>query len=1527
MRQPPRRLMAVLATGLLALAACSDSDKSVCGNGTKEGSEQCDDGNSTLGDGCSNTCTAEVAVAACGNGVKEANEACDDGNTKSGDGCESNCTVTPDRITQCAQLPAVADGATCAVTKTGTNGARLFQGVVLKDSGVFNGGQVLVDAQGLIQCSECDCSSAPEAAEATVISCPQGVISPGLINAHDHITYQTPPRSNPTDERYEHRHDWREGNNGHTKLLYGGASNALITWGELRQVMAGTTSIAGSGGQPGLLRNLDKDNVTTTGGNQVGLDELPLRYETFPLGDSSGKELTAGCNYSSAGVDRPTVISLNSAYLPHVGEGIEESAHNELRCVSSTATGGQELLRRQTAIIHGVAVTAEDIGAMASKGTDLIWSPRSNLSLYGDTAMVTAYKQMGVSIALGTDWLPSGSMNMLRELQCADYMNATYYARAFTDEELWRMVTANAADLTDTQEKLGRLEQGRVADMAIFRLRSFSASPYRSVITANAEDVVLTVRGTKPLYGDQTLVAALNQAGCESLDVCGTQKVLCVGDEIGQPFSELQKTNASAYPLFFCDQAPKDEPLCAPQRTSANASFPASVNQSTVYSGARLDNDKDGDGLPDAQDNCPLIFNPIRPMDNGAQADSDKDGVGDVCDPCPLAAGTSGCSVAPPSDEDGDGLKDWQDNCPYNANADQADTDGDGRGDVCDGCAAANPGGARCVTTIYELKKPVDGVNRLLNMSVSLADVLVTAVGSNGFYVQVHPSDARYQGADYSGLFVYTGTKPSVAVGDRISITAATVSDFYSQIELIEPSITKNSSGNALPEPVAVSPADVRTGGPRAAALEGVLVKLTNVYVTKQEPSPGTRESAPINEFVLDTTAGTDGEAVGVRVNDYFYVPSPLPAVGTKFRSVTGVLDYRNGHSKLEPRGAADFMAPPSALTAFGPSGQSVRVGQAGTEAFPQALTVAMGSLYSQDVAVTIESSSSALIAGSNGTVIIPAGRTWAVVPLQPVAQAASVTLTARLEDSALTTSVRVLGETEQPSVASISPANALTAPGRSVRFTVTLDRPAPANTSLELAVSPPTLGTVEAASIPVPLNATEASFLFTTDSATPDTGGTVTASLATGGSVSATLTLTTATLPRLVSMTPASALTVATGETQPFTLTLDSPALYDTSIPVSAVPNTEGTAFGSVPSVVVIPTGATSATFPFTAGLRNNVGGRVEASFDGDTFSTPVTVITAPPVLLSITPAVARVTVNKTRMFTVTLDRPAPEGGISVAVGLDSGLGSLSPAGSLNVEPGMTTGQVMFTAGSAPGLVRLSATWNGVTMHSDVTITRDSIASHLVISEVAVQGPIPPGATSGSNNEFIEFYNPTDEDLDITGWKVQYKGGSSTSYTSTTLSATAPNRVVIKAHGYFLVGKTPGTNGVGGYYPGPGEPAADATYSSSISLSGAATGGHVRIGPSTLGTSVDDLNTVDKLGYGAGDSPEGGVGSGAPNPQASPTSYERKAGVDSTAASMGSGGADELKGNGQDTDINSADFVIRAVRQPQSSTSTVEAP
>ena len=53
------------------------------------GPEQCDDGNTTNGDGCSSTCQLEH----CGNGHLDAGEGCDDGNNVAGDGCSPSCQV------------------------------------------------------------------------------------------------------------------------------------------------------------------------------------------------------------------------------------------------------------------------------------------------------------------------------------------------------------------------------------------------------------------------------------------------------------------------------------------------------------------------------------------------------------------------------------------------------------------------------------------------------------------------------------------------------------------------------------------------------------------------------------------------------------------------------------------------------------------------------------------------------------------------------------------------------------------------------------------------------------------------------------------------------------------------------------------------------------------------------------------------------------------------------------------------------------------------------------------------------------------------------------------------------------------------------------------------------------------------------------------------------------------------------------------------------------------------------------------
>jgi cysteine-rich repeat protein len=62
----------------------------VCGDGNIDLGEECDDGNTVSGDGCSGICQLEVG---CGNGVIEGNEECDDGNIVSGDCCSSICEI------------------------------------------------------------------------------------------------------------------------------------------------------------------------------------------------------------------------------------------------------------------------------------------------------------------------------------------------------------------------------------------------------------------------------------------------------------------------------------------------------------------------------------------------------------------------------------------------------------------------------------------------------------------------------------------------------------------------------------------------------------------------------------------------------------------------------------------------------------------------------------------------------------------------------------------------------------------------------------------------------------------------------------------------------------------------------------------------------------------------------------------------------------------------------------------------------------------------------------------------------------------------------------------------------------------------------------------------------------------------------------------------------------------------------------------------------------------------------------------
>lgn len=90
----------LIEPGYVCGAVGTACTKAICGQNGKEADEGCDDGNLVYGDGCSGICQNEPtfsaagdAVIACGDGIHTSGEGCDDGNKNSGDGCSLGCTV------------------------------------------------------------------------------------------------------------------------------------------------------------------------------------------------------------------------------------------------------------------------------------------------------------------------------------------------------------------------------------------------------------------------------------------------------------------------------------------------------------------------------------------------------------------------------------------------------------------------------------------------------------------------------------------------------------------------------------------------------------------------------------------------------------------------------------------------------------------------------------------------------------------------------------------------------------------------------------------------------------------------------------------------------------------------------------------------------------------------------------------------------------------------------------------------------------------------------------------------------------------------------------------------------------------------------------------------------------------------------------------------------------------------------------------------------------------------------------------
>ncbi len=367
----------------------------------------------------------------------------------------------------------------------------------------------------------------------------QGLVYPGLIDLHNHHAWNVFVPWEPS-RTYNNRYEaWSSGEYRSTYARWKRGLRALHCernkYGELKALVGGVTAIQGGLGSlgreaciKGLVRNLDYYSGLQ-GSGRLGEEKLGEIWDVHLL-----------TSERAAGLRRRIATGEVTSLLVHLAEGRQGDPASGRELARLRSLG---LLTAVTGLIHGTALTDADWEVIGRERVKLVWSPRSNLVLYGQTADVKAAQKHQVLIALAPDWSVTGSPNMLDELAVARrWMNDG-------DDEAFRslvlMVTLNPARIAALEDKIGQVRAGHVADLLV--IKGNPAAPYRSLVEAKVQDVQLVLIGGQPYYGSPDLMRTLGQASdSEEIDVCGARKSLHLAqpdaaqDPLSITWAELQ---------------------------------------------------------------------------------------------------------------------------------------------------------------------------------------------------------------------------------------------------------------------------------------------------------------------------------------------------------------------------------------------------------------------------------------------------------------------------------------------------------------------------------------------------------------------------------------------------------------------------------------------------------------------------------------------------------------------------------------------------------------------------------------------------------------------------------------------------------------------------------------------------------------------------------------------------------------------------------------------------------------------------
>lgn len=256
--------------------------------------------------------------------------------------------------------------------------------------------------------------------------------------------------------------------------------------------------------------------------NKENLPDKFIRYVYWVHPSLAGRK-----NYFNSKVLPPAAI------IAHLAEGRRDDDYNKKEFEIVKLLG---LAVPQMNFVHGVGIPSTEFKMLADKKIGLIWSPFSNLLLYSQTLDIAAAFQAGVRIAIGSDWVPTGTKSVLEEVKIArkyilkdyDKENLVSILSSGTgkvskiDEELYKMITENPAKMIGhydivkapvtaenpsgyKEAAVGTLSPGAMGSVIVVRQQV--DNPYTNLIQHSSEkDIHLVIVDGRPIYGNKSYI-------------------------------------------------------------------------------------------------------------------------------------------------------------------------------------------------------------------------------------------------------------------------------------------------------------------------------------------------------------------------------------------------------------------------------------------------------------------------------------------------------------------------------------------------------------------------------------------------------------------------------------------------------------------------------------------------------------------------------------------------------------------------------------------------------------------------------------------------------------------------------------------------------------------------------------------------------------------------------------------------------------------------------------------------------------